>query len=134
MQRIGFIVLPGFQMLSVSSLSVFELANWELGESVYSVHLLSETGGSIRSSVGIGVATEPFDDRKFDTLMVGGSVVAGALTPGVSKFLHRGLRRSRRVASTCTARSCWPKQVCWTAVARRRIGIARENCRLGFQK
>src|SRR6267142_1761809 len=79
MQRIGFIVLPGFQMLSVSSLSVFELANWE-----------------------IGVATEPFDDRKFDTLMVGGSVVAGALTPAVIKFLRRGLRRSRRVASTCT--------------------------------
>ena len=46
MQRIGFIVLPGFQMLSVSSLSVFELANWEIGEPVYDVHLLSETGGS----------------------------------------------------------------------------------------
>src|SRR6266481_3788684 len=92
MQRIGFIVLPGFQMLSVSSLSVFELANWEIGEPVYDVHLLSETGGPIRSSVGIGVATEPFD----------GSVVAGALTPGVIKFLRRGLRRSRRVASTCT--------------------------------
>ena len=102
MQRIGFVVLPGFQMLSVSSLSVFELANWEIGEPVYDVHLLSETGGSIRSSVSIGVATEPFDDRKFDTLMVGGSVVAGALTPGVIKFLRRGLRRSRRVASTCT--------------------------------
>ena len=102
MQHIGFIVLPGFQMLSVSSLSVFELANWEIGEPVYDVHLLSETGGSIRSSVGIGVATEPFDDRKFDTLMVGGSVVAGAVTPGVIKFLRRGLRRSRRVASTCT--------------------------------
>src|SRR6476620_11823375 len=102
MQRIGFIVLPGFQMLSVSSLSVFELANWEIGEPVYSVHLLSETGGSIRSSVGIGVATEPFDDRNFDTLMIGGSVVAGALTPGVIKFLRRGLQRSRRVASTCT--------------------------------
>ena len=28
MQRIGFIVLPGFQMLSVTALSVFELANW----------------------------------------------------------------------------------------------------------
>src|SRR5258705_11620218 len=102
MQRIGFIVLPGFQMLSVSSLSVFELANWEIGEPAYDVHLLSETGGSIQSSVGIGVATEPFDDRKFDTLMVGGSVVAGALTPGVVKFLRRGLLRSRRVASTCT--------------------------------
>src|SRR6476619_1621950 len=102
MQRIGFIVLPGFQMLSVSSLSVFELANWEIGKPVYDVHLLSETGGSIRSSVGIGVATEPFDDRKFDTLMVGGSVAAGALTPGVVKFLRRGLQRSRRVASTFT--------------------------------
>src|SRR3979490_1255735 len=102
MQRIGFIVSPGFQMLSVSSLSVFELANWEIGEPAYDVHLLSETGGSIRSSVGIGVATEPFDNRNFDTLMVGGSAVAGALTPGVIKFLRRGLRRSRRVASTCT--------------------------------
>src|SRR5712671_4767327 len=102
MLRVGFIVLPGFQLLSVSSLSVFELANWEIGEPVYDVHLLSETGGSIRSSVGIGVSTEPFDDRNFDTLMIGGSVVAGALTPGVIKFLRQGLERSRRVASTCT--------------------------------
>src|SRR6266436_5664645 len=102
MQRIGFVVLPGFQMLSVTALSVFELANGEIGEQVYDVHLLSETGGPIRSSIGISVATEPFDDGNFDTLMVGGSAVAGALTPGVIKFLRRGLRRSRRVASTCT--------------------------------
>src|SRR3981189_2673257 len=102
MQRIGFIVLPGFQMLSVTALSVFELANWEIGEPVYDFHLLSETGGSIRSSIGISVATEPFDDTNFDTVMVGGSAVAGALTPGVIKFLHQALKRSRRVASTCT--------------------------------
>src|ERR1700716_2348076 len=102
MQRIGFIVLPGFQMLSVTALSVFELANWEIGEPVYDLHLLSEPGGSIRSSIGIGVATQPFDDTNFDTLMVGGSAVAGALTPGVIKFLRQGLERSRRIASTCT--------------------------------
>ncbi len=102
MQRVGFIVLPGFQLLSVSALSVFELANWEMGESVYDVHLLSETGGSIRSSIGISVATEPFDDRNFDTVMVGGSAVVGALTPGVIKFLRQALQRSRRIASTCT--------------------------------
>ena len=102
MQRIGFIVLPGFQMLSVTVLSVFELANWEIGEPVYDLHLLSETGGSIRSSIGIGVTTEPFDDTSFDTLMVGGSAVVGALTPGVIKFLRQGLERSRRIASTCT--------------------------------
>ena len=102
MQRVGFIVLPGFQLLSVSALSVFELANWEMGESVYDVHLLSETGGSIRSSIGISVATEPFDDRNSDTVMVGGSAVVGALTPGVIKFLRQALQRSRRIASTCT--------------------------------
>jgi transcriptional regulator GlxA family with amidase domain len=96
MQRIGFVVLPGFQMLSVTALSVFEFANGEIGEPVYDVHLLSETGGPIRSSIGISVATEPFDDRNFDTLMVGGSAVAGALTPGVIKFLRQALERSRR--------------------------------------
>jgi transcriptional regulator GlxA family with amidase domain len=102
MQRIGFIVLPGFQMMSVAALSVFELANKEMGEPIYDVHLLSETGGSIRSSIGISVATEPFDDTNFDTVMVGGSAVAGSLTPGVIKFLHQALGRSRRVAATCT--------------------------------
>jgi transcriptional regulator GlxA family with amidase domain len=100
-QRIGFIVLPGFQMMSVGALSVFEFANSEMGEPVYEVHLLSETGGSIRSSIGISVATEPFDDGSFDTLMVGGSAAVGSLTPGVIKFLRQAVERSRRVAATC---------------------------------
>src|SRR3981189_2722425 len=101
MQRIGFIVLPGFQTLSLSTLSVFELANWEMSEAVYEVHLLSEPGRAVRSSIGVSVATEPFDETNFDTVMVGGSAVSGALTPGVIKFLRRALQRSRRVASTC---------------------------------
>jgi transcriptional regulator GlxA family with amidase domain len=101
MQRIGFIVLPGFQMMSVASLSVFEFANKEMGEPVYDLHLLSETGGLIRSSIGFSVATEPLDDTNFDTVIVGGSAVLGALTPGVIKFLRQASERSRRVASTC---------------------------------
>src|SRR5258708_2139538 len=101
MQRIGFIVLPGFQMMSVASLSIFEFANKERGEPVYAVHLLSETGGLVRSSIGFDLATEPLDDRNFDTVIVGGSAEAGALTPGVIKFLRRTVRRYRRVASIC---------------------------------
>jgi transcriptional regulator GlxA family with amidase domain len=101
MQRIGFVVLPGFQMMSVAALSVFESANREIGEPVYDVHLLSETGGSIGSSIGISVATEAFDHTNFDTLMVGGSAVAGSVTPGVIEFLRQALGRSRRVAATC---------------------------------
>ena len=101
MQRIGFIVLPGFQVMSVGALSVFEFANKEVGEPVYDVRLLSETGGSIRSSIGVSVATEPFDDTTFDTLIVGGGAAIGSLPSGVIKFLHRAVGRYRRVASIC---------------------------------
>ena len=101
MQRIGFLVLPGFQMLSVAALSVFEFANKEMGTPVYDVHLLSETGGPIGSSIGVSVATEPLDDTRFDTLIVGGSATIGSLTPGVIAFLRQALGRCRRVASTC---------------------------------
>jgi transcriptional regulator GlxA family with amidase domain len=102
MQRIGYIVLPGFHVMMLSGLSVFELANKEMGEPAYDLHLLSEAGGSIRSSIGVGVTTEPFDNTNFDTLIVGGSAEPGSLTPGVIKFLRRALGRSRRVAATCT--------------------------------
>jgi transcriptional regulator GlxA family with amidase domain len=102
MQRIGFIALPGFQVLSVGTLSVFEYANKEMDEPVYDVHLLSETGGSIRSSIGISVATDRFDDTNFDTLVVGGSAVVGSVTPSLIRFLRRALVRCRRVAATCT--------------------------------
>jgi transcriptional regulator GlxA family with amidase domain len=102
MQRIGFIALPGFQVMSFAALSAFEFANKEMGEPVYDVRLLSETGGSIPSSIGVSVVTEPFDNTNFDTLIVGGSAVVGALTPGVIEFLRQALGRSRRVAATCT--------------------------------
>jgi transcriptional regulator GlxA family with amidase domain len=100
-QHIGFIALPGFQVMSLAALSVFEFANKETGEPVYDVRLLSETGGSIRSSIGVSVTTEPFDDTNLDTLIVGGSALIGSLTPGVIKFLRQALGRYRRVAATC---------------------------------
>jgi transcriptional regulator GlxA family with amidase domain len=84
--------------MSLVVLSVFEFANMEMGEPVYDVRLLSETGGSIRNSVGVSVAAEPFDDTRFDILIVGG----GSSTPGLIKFLRAALGRPRRVASTCT--------------------------------
>jgi transcriptional regulator GlxA family with amidase domain len=102
MQRIGFIALPGFRMMSLASLSVFELANGEMDQPVYDLHLVSDAGGLVRSSIGIPLMTEPLDGRRFDTVIVGGSAQPGALTAGVIKFLQRAVRRSRRVAATCT--------------------------------
>ncbi len=102
MQRVGFVVFSGFQVMSFAALSAFEFANWEAGEPVYDVHLLSEFGGSIRSSIGVSVATEPFDDTNFDTLIVSGTDLVESLTPAAIEFVRRSVGRCRRVASTCT--------------------------------
>jgi transcriptional regulator GlxA family with amidase domain len=99
-QRIGFVVSPGFQVMSFAALSVFECANKEMGQRVYDVRLLSETGGSIRSSIGISITTEPFDDTNFDTLIVGRGTEPS--TPGLIEFVRQALGRCRRVAATCT--------------------------------
>ena len=99
MQRIGFVVLPGFQMMSFAVASVFEFANKEMAEPVYDVRLLSETGGPVRSSLGMSVATEPFDDTDFDTLIV--SRGTEPLTPGLIKFVRQAPGQCRRVAATC---------------------------------
>jgi transcriptional regulator GlxA family with amidase domain len=102
MQRIGFTVSPGFQTMSLAVISVFEFANMEIGKPVYDVHLLSETGGSIRTSMGMSITAEPFDDTSFDTLIVSGTTAIEPSTPGLIKFVQQALGRYRRVAATCT--------------------------------
>jgi transcriptional regulator GlxA family with amidase domain len=102
MQRIGFIVFPGFQVMSFAVMSVFEFANLEVGEPVYEVQLLSEAGGSIRTSIGMSIAAAPFDDANLDTLIVGGGTAIEPSTPGLIEFLRKSLGRYRRIAATCT--------------------------------
>src|SRR5258708_7023910 len=96
MQRIGFIVFPGFQVMSFAVISVFEFANLEIGKPVYDVQLLSETGGATRSSIGMGIVAEPFDDTNFDTLIIGGGTAIEPSTPGLIEFVRQGLGRYRR--------------------------------------
>jgi len=101
MQRVGCVLSPGFQVMSFAALSVFEFANRELGEPVYDVHLLSETGGLMRSSIGVSVVTEPLDARIFETLFFCRGTEPS--TSGLIKFLRRAPERCRRVAATCTS-------------------------------
>jgi transcriptional regulator GlxA family with amidase domain len=100
MQRIGFVVSPGFQVLSFAASSAFEYANREMGEPVYDVRLLSETGGPVGTSMGVSVATEPLDDTNFDTLIVCRGTEPA--TPGLIEFLRRAPERCRRVTAICT--------------------------------
>ena len=102
MQRIGVVTFPGFHVMSFAALSVFEVANSEFGERRYDVHFISETGGSVRTSAGLMVDTEPFDDSVFDTLIIGGSTEP-SFTPseGLLMYLRKAPEISRRVAATC---------------------------------
>jgi transcriptional regulator GlxA family with amidase domain len=103
MRRIGFIAFQDFQVLSLSTISVFECANMLAPEPLYELHMLSETGGFIRTSSGLTLETKKFDDDEFDTLIVLGTLVdRPTFSPGLVEFVKSAPGRARRVASICT--------------------------------
>lgn len=105
MKRVGFIVFPGFQILDLCAATVFEIANDTTRRPCYDIHLLSEQGGLIESSIGISVETHRLKRQPFDTLIVGGGpmkAVEAAATSSLARFLRAAQSRSRRIASICT--------------------------------
>ncbi|MBY2924366.1 GlxA family transcriptional regulator [Rhizobium leguminosarum] len=102
MQRIGFVLVPGFQLMYLAALSVFELANVSTGENVYEIDVLSEEGGPVRSSHGLTVNTKAFEDSSFDTVIFGGGMRTFEASSGMIDFARRANLSSRRTASICT--------------------------------
>jgi transcriptional regulator GlxA family with amidase domain len=102
MQRIGFVVIPNFQVMYLAALSVFEFANLNAGEPLYELEVLSEHGGPVPSSCGMRSDTKAFGDPAFDTLIVGGALSNVTVSPGLIDFLQRAQTSSRRIASICT--------------------------------
>lgn len=103
-RRVGFLLPPGFQALDLMATTVFEIANQLGGGPFYDVTLLSEQGGVLGSSSGVGVFTEAFERHDYDTL-----VVAGIMQPLTQRpssvfldFLRAASPASRRTASICT--------------------------------
>jgi transcriptional regulator GlxA family with amidase domain len=105
MQRIGFIVSPGFQTMAFGVSSVFEFANIVTRESFYDMHVLSEAGGAIRSSIGMTIETKAFGRSLFDTIIVAGSPRIEPATPGLLAFVRKSMQTARRMASICTGAS-----------------------------
>jgi transcriptional regulator GlxA family with amidase domain len=102
MLKIAFVVSPGFQIMSLTAMSVFEFANVAAGQPVYDVQLLSEHGGLVTNSLGFAMQTQSFGRMAFDTVIVGGGTGVEPVTPGVQAFLRKAAQRVRRVASICT--------------------------------
>jgi transcriptional regulator GlxA family with amidase domain len=104
-QTIGFLVFPDFQILDLTGpLGVFDAPRRALSRETYRLAVLSEQGGLVASSSGLQVATERFDDRPLDTLIVAGGagtrVAAGSAA--LTDFLLAAAPRCRRLASVCT--------------------------------
>jgi transcriptional regulator GlxA family with amidase domain len=102
MQRIAFLLYPGFQVMSLAAASVFEFANLGGREPIYDISYVSETGGRIVSSIGMVVDTIAFGDPAFDTLIVSGAPAEVVPTEGEQRFMQEALTASRRLASICT--------------------------------
>jgi transcriptional regulator GlxA family with amidase domain len=103
MLRIGYIVVPNFQVMIFGGLTVFEMANRLSKEPHYEIRLISESGGPVQSSLGYSVMTDSFDEGDFDTVIIGG-VIDGVHepSPALVDFLQSAVKTTRRVASMCT--------------------------------
>lgn len=101
-KTIGLLLFPGFQLVDLSAISVFELANDMPGGPHYDMTMLSEHGGAVISSAGVPVVTQPFGDPRYDTVLVAGSMALQRSSPAFVDFLQTASKASRRTASICT--------------------------------
>lgn len=101
MRHIGFIMEDGFQVMGMAALSAFEFANQSLETDAYRLTVMSEKGGTVRSSMGIGIETQPLGDFP-DTLMVVGELLPRPPSLGLRAYIREAASRSRRVAGVCT--------------------------------
>ena len=102
MKRIGLVIFPGFQILDLAAISVFELANMVGYSPSYEIELLSEYGGPVASSSGVPIETKPFSAAKFDTVLVTGWMSPVPASAGLLAFMSAASKVSRRIASICT--------------------------------
>ncbi len=102
MRDIAFVVYPGYSVMALAVATAFEIANGMASEPPYDLHFVSEAGGRVRTSAGMLLETEPFTDKPFDTLVVGGATVPEPSSPGLIAFMRDAPKRHRRIAAVCT--------------------------------
>jgi transcriptional regulator GlxA family with amidase domain len=102
MLKIGFVVTPGFPVMSLAALSVFEFANYSAAKKLYDVQMLSEDGGPIPAYSGANLATAPFGEAHFDTVIIGGNTGVLPTSPKLLAFITQSAKTARRISSICT--------------------------------
>src|ERR1700689_227947 len=101
MQRVGFVIYPGYSVMGLAAVPAFEVANLIGDESVYDLHFASEHGGPVGASAGMNLETEAVGEMAFDTLIVGGGNFFRTSTHGLIALLQQASNEARRVAAIC---------------------------------
>jgi transcriptional regulator GlxA family with amidase domain len=104
-RHIGVLIFPDFQLLDATGpIAAFEMPMRGIQPSPYRLSVLSLAGGIVRSSSGVGVASEPFAEPDFDTFLIAGG--DGTRGPAICKrtldFVRQAAAASRRTASICS--------------------------------
>ena len=104
MHRIGLVIYPGINVMSLAPAAVFELANGAATEPFYGIEILSESGGPVRTSIGVTIGSEAFQKPSFNTLMFGSATAPTktATSAGLLEFVREAATASRRVVAPCT--------------------------------
>lgn len=101
MTTIGLVIFPGFQVLGLAVSAVFETAN-DLNKPCYSLSVVSEQGGIVRSSLGFGMETASFKGTHYDTLIVIGNNHPEDASQGLLDYLRSSAATSKRITAVCT--------------------------------
>lgn len=99
---IGFVISPGFQVISLAALSAFELANIAARSRFYEVRVLSEAGGLVPSPAGLSVHAEALDDRIYNSVIFAGGIEQTDADPKIIDFVQRSAASASRVGAICT--------------------------------
>lgn len=102
MLTVGFVVTPGFPVMSLAALSVFEFANFSAEKKLYDIRILSEDGRPVPSASETSLETSAFGDTHFDTVIVGGNTRVVLTSQELLAFIGRAAKTSRRISSICT--------------------------------
>jgi len=107
MQRIGFVIQEGFQMIGLAAQARLNYSNRVAGKGVYEVRMLSENGGPVRSSLGVVVQTERLSGRALTrSIIIGSEDASPRPTAGLLNFIRRGLSSQGRVTKKIHLHGC----------------------------
>ena len=106
MCRIGYVIRDGFQIVGLSTQSVFEWANIVAGEPFYALENFSAEGGEVRSSLGPTVGARSLREHvDVDTWIVGG-IIDPHSSPPPDSFVAFPSREAHRRDRTIHRGAC----------------------------